>query len=110
MIGFYPIESAIEPIRKEIIFKGRPLHSAIAEHTIFGKRMSSLIKVGEEVNKLEEMFSRVAQQYSEEVEHQSEILGSLIEPFMIIFLGLVVGTIIIAMYLPMFKLSSSFNY
>ena len=72
--------------------------------------MASLIKVGEEVNKLEDMFSRVAQQYADEVEHQSEILGSLLEPFMIIFLGLMVGVIIIAMYLPMFKLSSSFNY
>jgi type IV pilus assembly protein PilC len=110
MIGFYPLEATIEPIRKEIIYKGKPLHTAIGQYKIYGKRMASLIKVGEEVNKLEEMFSRVAQQYADEVEHQSEILGSLLEPFMIIFLGLMVGVIIIAMYLPMFKLSSSFNY
>ncbi len=110
MIGFYPLEVTIEPIRKEIIYKGKPLHAALSQYKIYGKRMSSLIKVGEEVNKLEDMFARVGQQYTEEVEHQSEVLGSLLEPFMIIFLGLMVGVIIIAMYLPMFKLSSSFNY
>ena len=110
MIGFYPLEVTIEPIRKEIIYKGKPLHAALSQYKIYGKRMSSLIKVGEEVNKLEDMFARIGQQYTEEVEHQSEVLGSLLEPFMIIFLGLMVGVIIIAMYLPMFKLSSSFNY
>ena len=110
MIGFYPLEVTIEPIRHDIIYKGLPLHTAIGQYKIYGKRMASLIKVGEEVNKLEDMFARVAQQNTEEVEHQSEILGSLLEPFMIIFLGLMVGIIIIAMYLPMFKLSSSFNY
>jgi type IV pilus assembly protein PilC len=110
MIGFYPLEITIEPIRKDIVYKGKSLHQAMSEYKIYGKRMASLIKVGEEVNKMEDMFSRVAQQYTEEVEHQSEILGSLLEPFMIVFLGLVVGIIIVAMYLPMFKLSSSFNY
>jgi type IV pilus assembly protein PilC len=110
MIGFYPLEVTIGPIRDDIVYKGHSLHQAMGQYPIYGKRMASLIKVGEEVNKLEDMFGKVAQQYTEEVEHQSEILGSLLEPFMIIFLGLIVGIIIVAMYLPMFKLSSSFNY
>ena len=76
--------------------------------SIYPKRMTSLIKVGEEVNQLENFFEKIAFQYNEEVEHQTSMISSMIEPFMIIFLGLIVGFILIAMYLPLFQLSTSF--
>jgi type IV pilus assembly protein PilC len=109
MIGFYPIEVTIQEIKNDIIQKGLPLHVSMARFPVYGKRITSLVKVGEEVNKLDIMFSRIAKQYSDEVEHQSSTMGSLIEPFLIILLGLVVGTILVAMYLPLFQLSSSFQ-
>jgi type IV pilus assembly protein PilC len=70
--------------------------------------MISLIKVGEEVNQMELFFNRIAEQYANEVEYQTGMLGKFIEPMIIVILGLVVGVILIAMYLPMFQLGQSF--
>jgi type IV pilus assembly protein PilC len=81
----------------------------MGEHEVFPKRLVSLVKVGEEVNQLDIFFDKIAKQYTDEIEHQTGLIGSLIEPIMIIFLGLVVGVILIAMYLPLFQLSNSFQ-
>lgn len=107
MIGYYPIESSISNIEKDIM-NGLPLHKALSAFSIYPGRLVSFIKVGEEVNKLDEFFEKINQQYSEEVDHQSKILATVIEPIMMIFLGLIVGVILIAMYLPMFKMSTVF--
>lgn len=70
--------------------------------------MIQLVKVGEEINKLDDFFGNIAEQYIQEVEHRAGTLSKMIEPFIIVFLGLVVGFILIAMYLPMFEMSNSF--
>jgi type IV pilus assembly protein PilC len=106
MVGFYPIERSLNEVQNDIL-KGTPLHISLSKYKIYNKRMISLLKVAEEVNQLDAMFLRLAKQYSEEVEHQTNILGSLIEPVMIIFLGLLVAGILIAMYLPIFQMSTS---
>jgi len=106
MVGFYPIEISLETIQEDIM-KGQSLHSSLAKFKIYNKRMISLIKVAEEVNQLDTMFARLAKQYSDEVDYQTSILGSLIEPVMIIFLGLLVAIILVAMYLPLFQMSST---
>ena len=107
MIDFYPIEVSLQQIELQIL-QGVPLNQGMSEHNIYPKRMVSLVKVGEEVNQLELFFDKIAIQYSEEVEYQTAILSSVIEPIIIIFLGLIVGTILISMYLPLFKLGNSF--
>ncbi|MCU0431737.1 MAG: type II secretion system F family protein [Cytophagaceae bacterium] len=107
MIGFLPIETSIQQMEKDIL-QGESLWKSMSNFSIYPKRMISLIKVGEEVNQLDSFFSKIAQQYTAEVEHQTSLISSMIEPFMIIFLGLIVGFILIAMYLPLFQLSSSF--
>lgn len=106
MVGFYPIEVSLETIQEDIL-KGQPLHLSLSKFKIYNRRMISLIRVAEEVNQLDAMFARLAKQYSDEVEHQTSILGSLIEPIMIIFLGLLVAIILVAMYLPLFQMSST---
>lgn len=106
MVGFYPIEISLEIIQQDVM-RGQSLHSSLSKFKIYNKRMISLIKVAEEVNQLDVIFSKLAKQYSDEVEHQTNILGSLIEPFMIIFLGLLVAIILVAMYLPLFQMSST---
>lgn len=106
MVGFYPIEVSLETIQEDIL-KGQPLHLSLSKFKIYNRRMISLIRVAEEVNQLDVMFSKLAKQYSDEVEHQTSILGSLIEPIMIIFLGLLVAIILVAMYLPLFQMSST---
>ncbi len=107
MIGYYPIESSIESIEQQIL-RGESLHKALSAFPIYPRRLVSFIKVGEEVNRLDEFFEKINLQYSEEVDHQSKVLATVIEPIMMIFLGLIVGVILIAMYLPMFKMSTIF--
>lgn len=105
MVRFYPLEIALEEIEKDIL-QGELLFQAMAKHTIFPNRMISLIKVAEEVNKLDEVFDRLYNQYTEETENSSKTISSLLEPFLIIFIGLFVGVILIAMYLPLFEIGS----
>jgi type IV pilus assembly protein PilC len=105
MIGFYPIESAIDTINADI-YKGLSLHEALGKHSIFPSEMISLIKVGEEVNQLKKIFTKLSEKYTNEVTYRMEVLNNLLEPALIIFLGLVIGFILVAMYLPIFKLST----
>jgi len=106
MIGFYPIEVSLKAIKEDVI-RGQQLHISMGKYKIYNKRMLSLIKVAEEVNQLDTMFDTLAKQYTDEVEHQTGLLGSLIEPIMIIFLGLLISIILVAMYLPLFQMGSS---
>jgi type IV pilus assembly protein PilC len=108
MVGFYPIEKSLDTIRKEI-FSGSALHSAMAKYPIYPKRMTSLIRVAEEVNQLDMMFEKLSKQLSDEIEHETTVLGSMIEPLMILFLGVMVSVILVAMYLPMFKIGTAFG-
>lgn len=107
MIGFYPIEQSLVKIEDDIMH-GQSLHKSMSDYKIYYSKMITLIKVGEEVNQLDVFFDKLAKQYSEEIEHQSSVISSLLEPFIIIFLGLIVGVILIAMYLPMFQLGGKF--
>lgn len=106
MVDFYPIENSLTIIQEELL-KGKPLYQSLSKFPIYNKRMISLLKVAEEVNQLDQMFARLSKQYTEEVEHQTSILGSLIEPVMIIFLGALVAVILVAMYLPLFQMGNS---
>lgn len=108
MVGFYPIETSLTKVRHDIMH-GSALHESLAQFPVYTKRMISLIRVAEEVNQLDLMFDKLSKQYSDEIEHETSVLGSVIEPLMIVFLGLMVAVILIAMYLPMFKLGDSFG-
>jgi type IV pilus assembly protein PilC len=107
MIRFYPIEITLSAVERDIM-KGVPLSKSLASFSIYPSKMIALIKAGEEVNKVDYFLKTLNQQFSEEIDHQSAILGSMIEPFIIIFLGIIVGVILIAMYLPLFHLSQTF--
>lgn len=107
MISFYPYEVALKQIEDDILH-GKTLHECMSGYSIFDKRIVALTKVAEEVNQLDRIFTRLNEQYTEELEHQVGMLSNLLEPFMIILVGLMVGTILVAMYLPLFQLGSSF--
>lgn len=106
MVGFYPLEHSLAIIQEDIL-RGESLYVSLSRFKIYNRRMLSLIKVAEEVNQLDVIFGKLAKQYGDEVEHQTGLIGSLIEPVMIIFLGLLVSVILVAMYLPLFQLSTS---
>jgi len=106
MVTFYPLQITLSPLASDVM-NGSPLHISMSNFPVFNRKMISLIKVGEEVNKLDTFFDKLAKQYSVEVDHQTGLLNTFLEPAMIIFLGGVVGFILLAMYLPMFQLSTS---
>jgi type IV pilus assembly protein PilC len=107
MVDFYPIERSLREVEENIL-SGTPLHKCLGRHPIYPPKMISLIKVGEEVNQMELFFNKISDQYSNEVEYQTSLLSKFMEPLIIVVLGLVVGVILIAMYLPLFKLGQSF--
>ncbi|WP_298900959.1 type II secretion system F family protein [uncultured Psychroserpens sp.] len=105
MIDFYPLTKALNDVEHQIV-KGQSLSNSLEKHDIFDDRMITLIKVSEETNQTEYIFTKLNTLYSTKVQNSSKMLSTLLEPFIIIFIGVFVGFILIAMYLPMFKLSS----
>lgn len=104
MIGFHPIESAIELIKKDIT-KGASLSESLRKFPVFETKMVSMIEVSEQINQLDSMFENLTNQYNEEVNHQTKMIGVILEPMLIIIIGIIVGIIMISMYAPMFDLS-----
>ena len=109
MISFYPIETSLNHITKDIL-KGSSLYKSMETEKIFDKRMTSMIRVGEEVNQLGQIFKKLSLQYTDSVENQTKIIKSVIEPVLIIIVGGVVALVAMAMILPVFKMSSSMNF
>ena len=97
------IEDATNHV-KERVTQGVPIAVPLAESAIFPPMVSHMVRVGEETGELEKMLSKIADFYEDEVDSAIASLTSIIEPLMMIAVGIVVGIIIIAMYLPMFKL------
>ncbi len=109
MIGFYPIEMAIAEI-KEDITRGVSLSDSLKKHPVFENKMVSMVEVAEQVNQLDTMFERLTEQYNEEISHQTKMIGVILEPMIIIVIGIIVGVIMISMYAPMFDLSKIINH
>lgn len=107
MVNYYPIETSLLIVEQDLM-NGESLHASLGKFSFYPAKLVQLIKVGEEVNRLDYFFEKISAQYTEEVEYRTNMISSLLEPFIIIFLGLVVGLILIAMYLPMFQMSNSF--
>ena len=108
MISFYPIESSLQKVENDIM-NGQSLHQSLQQFGIYPAKMIQLVKIGEETNQLDYFFGKISDQYIEEVEHQTATLSSIMEPLIVIFLGLIVGVIMISMYLPLFQMSNSFQ-
>ena len=108
MTGFLPLKEAIKTVKNDLI-SGEPLSDSMKKHKhLFEGRKVSLIKVGEEVNKLDFAIKKIEMQLEERTQNVTRNFTSTLEPLLIIFVGGMVGVILIAMYLPIFKLSNSF--
>jgi type IV pilus assembly protein PilC len=97
------IEDATAVVR-ERVHQGVPIAVPLTEHAVFPPMVSQMVRVGEETGELETMLGKIADFYEDEVDSSIATLTSVIEPLMMIGVGLIVGVIIISMYLPMFKL------
>jgi type IV pilus assembly protein PilC len=76
---------------------------ALQEHGVFPVMAIQMISIGEETGELDQMLMKVADFYEDEVEQAVKALTSIMEPIMIVVLGGMVGSILVAMYLPMFS-------
>jgi len=89
---------------KSSLKEGETLSAPLRNHSVFPPMVTSMISVGEETGALDEMLNKIADFYDREVEAMVNSLASLIEPLLIIFLGTMVGIIVVAMYLPYFTM------
>lgn len=99
------IEGAVFRVADSIA-EGRPIAEPLEESGVFPNMVVQMISVGESVGALDAMLEKIADFYDEEVDQAVENLTAMIEPFMMVFLGGMIGGIVVAMYLPIFKLSS----
>ena len=106
MIRFVPLQEALEKVEISIL-KGNSLSMSLKQNSMFDNRIISLVKVAEETNQTEYVFKQLNEQYNQEVVLQSKIMTTVLEPFIILFVGVIVAVLLIAMYLPMFQLSSA---
>ncbi len=99
--------NGLQYVRTEVS-TGRSLAAAMQGTSLFPGLVLQMVTTGEESGELERMLNKMAEFYESDVDNSISTISSLIEPFLIVFLGLIVGTIVIAMYLPIFKLGTVF--
>ncbi len=101
--GNVVINEAVEQVRKEVT-EGQAMWSSMEKTGQFPKLIVAMVKVGEETGRLDEMLDTIARFYEDEVDRTVEGLITLIEPALIVILGSIVGVILIALYMPIFKI------
>jgi type IV pilus assembly protein PilC len=103
-VGNVVMENALKTAAVDIE-RGEGISTALSKHPVFPTMIIRMLTAGEQTGKIDSMLERVADFLDEEVETSLDGLTSLIEPLLIVFLGVVVGSIVICMFLPIFKLS-----
>ena len=103
-VGNMVMENAIKTAAQDIE-QGESISSALAKHPVFPTMIIRMITAGEQTGKIDNMLERISDFLDEEVETILSGLTSLIEPILIVFLGVVVGGMVICMFLPIFKMS-----
>ena len=99
------VTEALENVKKGV-FSGDTLTKLFLKEPLFPPTFSQLISVGEQTGQLDEMFGSVAMYYEEEFDTSVDNMSSLIEPIMIVFMGLMIGGLMIAMYSPIFNVGA----
>jgi type IV pilus assembly protein PilC len=106
--GNWVVEDALDGVRTRVR-EGASIATPLLENDVFPPMVSQMVKVGEETGELDAMLGKIADFYEEEVDTAIGALTSIIEPLMMIGVGLMVGIIVISMYLPMFKMLQLVN-
>jgi len=106
--GNFVFETALNNIRLEVQ-SGKPLSACLGENAIFSPMMVNLVKIGEESGKLPEMVEKASQYFTQRVDIFATRIGVLIEPIVMIVVGGIIGTIAVAIFMPIIRLSSVVN-
>jgi type IV pilus assembly protein PilC len=104
--GNKPIEAAIRETRQSIS-EGRTIAEPLADSEIFPSMVVQMISVGEATGALDTMLGKIADFYDDEVDAAVDALTSMLEPFMMVFLGGTIGGLVVAMYLPIFQMAGA---
>ena len=107
IITFYPYRKSFDTITAGL-HNGESFAENVARHgKLYDMKLSTLLKVGEETNTLSQMLRKQGDDLAATLEHKLKQLGSLLEPLLILFVGILVAVVLISMYLPMFKLGTT---
>ncbi len=101
--GNWVVESSLVKVR-EAVHAGEGLSQPLAESEVFPPMVAQMMRIGEESGEMQKMLDKIADFYEDEVDAAIASLTTIIEPAMMIFVGAIVGVIVISMYLPMFKM------
>jgi len=107
-VGNVVMEKAVQTAATDIE-RGETISAALAKHPIFPSMIIRMVTAGEQTGKIDNMLERISDFLDEEIETTLSGLTSLIEPILIVFLGVVVGGMVICMFLPIFKLPEIVN-
>jgi type IV pilus assembly protein PilC len=105
MIDFIPLEDVLIKAESDLL-RGLSLSESFKNTKFFDNKMIALVRVAEETNQTEFVFSRLNEQYSAEVLQKSKTFSTILEPLIILIVGVLVAVILISMYLPMFELGN----
>tara|TARA_B100001079_G_C16167361_1_gene407002 strand:- start:180 stop:572 length:393 start_codon:yes stop_codon:yes gene_type:complete len=101
------IQEAMTEIKRGV-FSGEPLSKLFEKKpAIFPATFSSMVSVGEKTGNMEEMFESISTYYEEDMDDSVSKLTSMLEPIMIVFMGVTIGFILVAMYMPMFQMGGT---
>ena len=106
--GNRAVEIAVEKVRSNVR-EGESIADPLGRSKIFPSMVVRMVAVGEQAGELEKMLSKIADFYDEQVDAAVSGLTSIIEPLIIAFLGIVIGSIVICMFLPIFQLPTIIN-
>ncbi|WP_435299989.1 type II secretion system F family protein [Timonella sp. A28] len=101
--GNWVIEEAVKDVQGGVR-QGMALSVPMGKHTVFPPMVTQMVSVGEDSGSMETMLGKISEFYDQEVEATTESLTALLEPLMIAFLGVIVGGMIVALYLPIFNI------
>jgi type IV pilus assembly protein PilC len=101
--GNATITEAMEDV-SDTVRKGGQMSSALTRHPLFPTMVTQMMMVGEESGQITDMLDKLADYYDSEVETATDSLTAAMEPLLVVFLGLVIGTMVICLYLPMFSI------
>lgn len=101
--GSTVLEDALIEVKKGVS-QGELIAPQLAKHPVFPKMLVEMLAIGEDAGEIPNMMEKIAKSYNEEVDQLTESLSSLMEPLMLVFLGGIVGSMVIAMYMPIFSI------
>lgn len=102
-VGNVVISRALADVKLSVA-QGESISKPLANHPVFPPMVVQMVAVGDDSGTVDEMLQRIANDYDQQVETTTEQLSSLIEPLMIAFLGVLVGGMVIALYMPIFSI------